>query len=115
MPTVIPTSKPAYAVKNLGWLLRHWKEVQWLGYNLASDKHDHGELVAKLKNGTAYFTQFESLSICFNWLRRPCFDTLPFSVVDLKTGARKHFVIGDTDYKRINKLPYNEQMESLRP
>ncbi len=113
MATVLRTGKPPRAVKNLGWLLRHWREVESLGFNYrwngkAAPAND-GELVARLKGGGTYLTDYASLSVAWNFLLRPVFIGLPFEL-SLETGnRRKAYTIGDAEWKWINQLDYTAQ------
>lgn len=66
------------AVKNLGWLLRHWKEVE----SFTVDPHPDTPrtdciLRATMRDGTKYETDFASASILNDWLHRPVFRGLP--------------------------------------
>lgn len=65
------------AVKNLGWLLRHWRDVSSLEI-----RHFPGEegnlrgarvLAAQLRDGREYNAVFEDRSVLLRWLDRPVF------------------------------------------
>jgi len=58
-------------VKNLGWLLKHWKQVKFFRvyYHNVSDC----VLQAVLNNGTRYLTTWESRQVMTDWLHRPVF------------------------------------------
>lgn len=45
-------------VKNLGWLLRHWSRVESLGFNYQPKETVDGQLIAKMKDGATYFSDF---------------------------------------------------------
>ena len=68
-------------VKNLGWLLRHWKAVE----SFTIEPHPpvtHGfepdaVLIAHLKGGVIYKTGFSCSSILRDWLNRPVFRGVP--------------------------------------
>lgn len=100
----------AKAVKNLGWLLRHWKDVEWLGFNYAPDskRKIDGQLVAKLTDGSTYLTDYASLSVCWNWLDRPIFRGREFRLrrIHDPLDAGRKFIIGNPNWKRINKLDH---------
>jgi hypothetical protein len=68
----------SFAVKNLGWLLRHWKEVQ--SFDLAEvDRTPHGSgfMVAHLRGGGVFISEFASFAVMADWVRRPVFRGLP--------------------------------------
>lgn len=76
--TVTFPDKPPRTVKNLGWLLRHQKEVQGLYVTVPVDaKSTECTLIADLTGGGEYRTPFASRSILALWLRRPVFQGLP--------------------------------------
>jgi hypothetical protein len=112
---VLRTGEPPKAVKNLGWILLHWRQVDWLGFNYAPDdkRMIDGEFVAKLKDGTTYICAYSSLSVFWNWVRRPVFDGLKLRVVCDYDGVVREFTVGDQEFRRINKLPYAEQMAAI--
>jgi hypothetical protein len=77
---VVMDSVGAYRkVKNLGWLLRHWRDVQsftiapYLGLTPWCD----ATLFAWLRDGTWYATPFASRTVLLGFLNRPVFRTLP--------------------------------------
>lgn len=61
-------------VKDLGWLLRHWKDVAFIECQ-AIPAPSTNELImqAHLKDGRIYQTTWASAQICRQWLRRPVF------------------------------------------
>ena len=63
-------------VRNLGWLLRHWKDVHSFTVCPHSYKYDCW-LVAYCNDGTIYETEFASLTVLQAWLHRPVFRNLP--------------------------------------
>lgn len=69
-------------VKNLGWLLRRWKEVDHLTIKTRRETwyahgavgwHPEAELTAKMRGGVVYRTTFASLAVLIDWLHRPSF------------------------------------------
>lgn len=75
-----PGNEPR-TVKNLGWLLRNWTDVQTFQLLLSPPKSRCDlRLVAHLRDGGQYETDFASLSVCWRWLNRPVFQTIPASV-----------------------------------
>lgn len=65
-------------IKNLGWLLRHWRDVKRFVVE-ETNYPDMGDcfLRAILRDGREYGTFWESRSVCREWLRRPVFRTAP--------------------------------------
>lgn len=79
------------SVLNLGWLLRHWKDVERFEVRPASSSHlmigdervnvnpspmngpCDALLVAWLKGGGCYATSFASCDVLRSWLDRPVF------------------------------------------
>ncbi len=99
---VSPGCEPR-AVKNLGWLLRNWRRVVSFRFDYrpkgaASD----GQLIAVLKDGGYYQTDFASLSVAFDFLCRPIFQGLTL-LVSRSIGHEKLHVIGDESYRAILK------------
>jgi hypothetical protein len=115
MSTVLRIGEPPRVVKNLGWILRHWAQVEWLGFNYAPDnKHMiDGEFVAKLRDGTTYISEYASISVFWNWVRRPVFDGVKLRVVCDYDGIVREFTVGDEEFRRINRLPYAEQIAAI--
>lgn len=106
-------------VTNLGYLLRNWKRVEYLGFNYNPDSKDmtDGELVAKFKDGHVYNVSFSDLTVAFRFCRRSVFDTLELRVY--RTGehtkpGRAH-IIGNEEYRAILRLPYAEQLKAILP
>lgn len=67
-----------FKTKNLGWLLRHWKDVE--RFELAEvNRSPHGEgfMVAHLKGGGQFLSEFASYAVLADWVRRPVFRGLP--------------------------------------
>jgi hypothetical protein len=99
-------------VKNLGWLLRHWQEVNQLGFNYGPDSND-GTLVAKMKNGDAYFCDYASLMVCWRFLDRPVFRGIAFTLCFADFTRNSQFIVGDDKWKQIAKLEYAQFMSYL--
>jgi hypothetical protein len=64
-------------VKNLGWVLRHWKDVKRFVVCLSLNPDDDCLLVAVLKDGRAYTSGFGARETCARFLDRPVFRGLP--------------------------------------
>lgn len=74
-PAVVTRHGQQRKVKNLGWLLRHWQDVERFEV-----RHYDGDasvceawLVARLKAGGMYETPYASLAVLERWLNRPVF------------------------------------------
>jgi hypothetical protein len=81
MSTVIHPEIPfALRVKNLSWLLRHWKDVEKF-HLLPFDtgKVCDGLLVATMIDGSSYVSSFASFDLARQWLHRPVFRGLPLN------------------------------------
>jgi len=76
---MIPSTARGRPVKNLGWLLRHWKEVE--SFTILPHPPCSGIadciLVANLKDVETYQTGFGCASVLKDWLDRPVFRGLP--------------------------------------
>lgn len=83
MAIVYRIGKPPRQVKNLGWLLRNWKDVG--GFRLTKQTHgfpyNEGFMVAFLKGGGTYETEWASFSLMQTWLDRPVFRGVPVEMV----------------------------------
>lgn len=65
----------SFSVKNLGWLLRHWREVQ--SFDLLEFSHG-GLMVAHLRGGGYYLADWASFELMRDWVSRPVFRGVPF-------------------------------------
>ncbi len=77
-PSIIRDGDKIRRVKNLGWLMRHWKDVQSFtvectrnGAYIMGD--DACYLRAPLRDGRTYETGWADSSVCWDWLDRPIF------------------------------------------
>jgi len=78
-PSVVTEEGRSHAVKNLGWLLRNWKQIT--RFEL---QRDHGPaqealMVAYFPHGH-YTTNWASWNLMLAWLDRPIFRGLPVSL-----------------------------------
>lgn len=112
--TIVRPGPITTTVKNLGWLLRNWQDVNHFVFHYCPDNKTmvDGYLYAELKSKGIYRTEFASLSVLWNWLDRPIFRGLTLFIYENKTGNTK-YVIGDKQYKNINKLDYKKFMETI--
>jgi hypothetical protein len=60
-------------VKNLGWLLRHWKEVAHFTVSESDLNGFDAKLVALLGDGRQYEAYWASRHVLRSWLQRPVF------------------------------------------
>ena len=94
-------------VKNLGWLLRNWQKVESLTFEYEPDITTDGKLVANLKDGRKFITDYSCLFVCWSWLNRPVFRGINFTCRQMGY-FNKQFVIGDKAYLELYKLDYNK-------
>jgi hypothetical protein len=77
----------ARQVQNLGWLIRHWKDVKSFDISegpVASTSWD-AVMVAHLNNGGAYVTTWADKTVLRDWLHRPVFRGAPLNWFGQKT------------------------------
>lgn len=115
MATVLRSTKKPMEVKNLGWLLRHWKDVKWIGFNYyRNGAGKDGQLVAKLCDSftyATYSTDFASLSVCVAWLDRPIFRGVDFRFVESPLfDKRTELIIGSAQWKKLIQLDNGEKI-----
>jgi hypothetical protein len=60
-------------VKNLGWLLHHWRDVDRFDVSGSDLNGFDARLVAYLGDGRQYEAYWASRHVLRNWLRRPVF------------------------------------------
>lgn len=85
-------------VKNLGWLLRHWKEIEYfeVGNVTLSDDNTFSHALRAVGNDWIYETEYPSLSALHSWLNRPTFKGLVVNwLFDTKVK------IGSSEYKEL--------------
>lgn len=117
-PVIVYSNGAQTTVKNLGWLLRNWQSVKELGFTYSGNGMNDGDLWAKgFINGVAftYLTDFADLTVCWQWVNRSVFKTLPFllSRIDKPEGMQKKFIIGNEEWVNIQKLEYAEQVKAI--
>ena len=112
--TVIKRNQKPIAVKNLGYLLRNWQGLEYIGFNYYPQNMVDGQLVAHWQDGKTYLTDYASISVCWNFLNRPIFKGLKFNLVlGQSFGRSKAFEIGSPEWIRINGLEYKEQLAEI--
>jgi hypothetical protein len=77
MPSIVRFNSPhrILRVKNLGWLLRHWKEVTHFTVSSPLSRRAVYDcyLYAHLTDNRCYESDFASTSLLWRWLQRPIF------------------------------------------
>ena len=93
--TITRPGKSPRKVKNLGWLLSHWKEVAKFEVNppLVKDTNVEALLRAHLKDGGEYTVTFASASVLWDFLHRPVFFGLPLQWM---FGAYREIIRGES-------------------
>jgi len=91
-------------VKNLGWLTSNWHQVSDFSAIRGSGAHPNAYLVAHLRDGGSYETNWASFSHMLSWLQRPIFVGLLITVFS-QDGKRHSAVIGDAGYTIWMKAP----------
>jgi hypothetical protein len=85
MPIVQKTNGKTVKVKNLGWLLKHWKEVDYFNlYRFGNFPKNEGLMIAKMKAGSGYLsyrTEWASYDLMSEWLKRPVFDGIEINIL----------------------------------
>lgn len=79
-------------VKNLGWLLKHWKETRSFEVSFATDDYT----LTAFGDDWVFTTPYASLSVLHGFLNRPVFVGLP--VAWLSTDKVK---IGSLEYAKL--------------
>lgn len=92
-----PDGSRVRTVKNLGWLLRHWRSARVVRVVPCPDGVDDCILIvdmdpASVPGVARYETRFASARVLWDWLRRPVLDGLP-----LKWGTLPVLTIGAAD------------------
>lgn len=75
MSNIINTDGTLKPVKNLGWLLRNWQLVT--EFEVIEMEKGAGLMIAHLRDGRKYTTNWVSFSHCRDWLHRPVFIGIP--------------------------------------
>jgi hypothetical protein len=83
MATIINADGTIKSVKNLGWLLRNWKLVK--EFEIIEMEQGEGLMIAHLKDGRKYSTNWASFTLCKEWLHRPVFIGVPLQWGNEKT------------------------------
>lgn len=111
--TVAKFGQKPFTVRNLGWLLRNWQKVTAFHFDYQPSDSWDGRLIAVLKCGGTYVTQYASLTVCFRWLNRPVFKGLPLTIHH-KGKASGMWTIGNAQYVATMKQDGGATVESYR-
>lgn len=96
-------------VKNLGWLLRNWKDVDGFAVLAGNQVANGALLVAKLKSGGNYVSTFASFSVLLDFLDRPVFRGLRCVVSYARPdGGPKKVGAFDVGDKKASAWIYNK-------
>lgn len=75
--TLVRPGKAPRELKNLGWLRRHWKEVQSFTLaKLPDGAPSAGRMVAHLR-GADFISDWASVDVMLRWVERPTFRGVP--------------------------------------
>lgn len=69
MAYVIKPGRETIEVKNLGWLIRHARQVNLLLWNTGS-QYKKNTFSAYLEDGTIFESSYNCLDICRDWIKR---------------------------------------------
>lgn len=62
-------------VKNLGWLRRHWRDVD--SFDIKRLPHGRAHMTAHMTSGGRFETTWQSEAVLIEWLKRPSFRGVP--------------------------------------
>src|SRR6185369_1263255 len=95
-------------VKNLGWLLRHWRDISYVRMDYKPEKLPcDAVLCANFKDKSGfYMAQWADASIMYRWLNRPVFRGLPANIGHNRYGTSYWTEIGCNNWNRAQALPY---------
>jgi hypothetical protein len=72
-----------HEVKNLGWLLRHASDVEFISIVRRADSSRWDcDLHVHLTDNREYRTPFASFEICKRWIDRPCLRGIPCTITE---------------------------------
>lgn len=92
-------------VKNLGWILRHWKDILSVKfhYNRLESFTNDGLVEFYLLDGRKYFTDYASFDVFLNWIDRPIFRGLPLTIASFGKSFG-HLMIGSHEFRKFREL-----------
>ncbi len=91
-------------VKNLGWLVRHWKGVESFTVWRRNAKLPNSEayLLAHMRDGSMFESDFASFDVMLgHFLDRPIFQGASINVLDEDRGVDANTTIGSLAYRRL--------------
>lgn len=99
-------------VANLGWMLRHWKEVESFKVEKGKFNGYEAHLMMSLKDGTTYETPYASRAILLHFLHRPVFMSLQgtwfgHALTISDHGSVTWSVLGSPEHKDDDFAPMN--------
>lgn len=104
--STVTTNGKTKAVKNLGWLLRNWMQIEsleWRSYSASFERPasvhpiTDGVFSAKMRDGRLYSTPYASFKVWQKFVKRPTFYGLPVTIdgvagVVARTDGKEHIV-----------------------
>jgi hypothetical protein len=84
-------------VKNLGWLLRHWKDVKNFDVCLSGNSFPSEYTLTAFSDDWFFITDYASLSVLHSWLNRPVFVGLPINWL-----SANQVKIGSLEYAKLS-------------
>lgn len=72
--TSVWTGKAWKSVKNLGWLLTHWKDIKSLEVIKSRRQGTDATLIAYMRDSKVFATPFADRSVLAKFLNRPVFE-----------------------------------------
>jgi len=101
----VTSKKGVKEVKNLGWLIRHWAEIDHLEFIYSPNGKTmvDGVLIGHMKDGRTYRTDYASLIVFWTWVRRPVFIGLKLTIKSVNWKP-KEFIVGDERFMALYKL-----------
>lgn len=75
-------------VKNLGWIIRNWKNIaslEWQSTPHSGPVKDSGVFAAYMRDGSKYLTEYASYEVFQQWVKRPVFEGLKMTVNGVDT------------------------------
>lgn len=91
-------------IKNLGWLLRNWKNINYLFIHKKEGLGHECELMASIQDSDClYHTEFASYQVCLRILDRPIFRDLSI-IIKESNNAESPYKVGSKEYRQLIKV-----------